>query len=83
MSVIKLDMAVSIVLIGVVLALLPKSPFQYFLDSFGGLDNLVNMHYVNWFIPFGEIIAVGQAWLACVVVYYAYSYVMRFIKLIQ
>lgn len=83
MSVIKLDIAVSVVLIGVVLALLPKSPFQYFLDSMSGIGSMVNMRYVNWFVPFGEMLAIGQAWLLCVGIYYAYMYIMRFIKLIQ
>lgn len=83
MSTVKFDIAISVVLIAVVLTVLPESPFQYFFGEFGELNNLVNMHYVNWFIPFGMMVAVGQAWLACIVVYYAYMYIMRFVKLIS
>lgn len=83
MSTIKLDIVISVTLITVVLALLPKSPFQFFLDSMGDMGGMVNMHYVNWFVPFGEMLAIGQAWLLCVTAYYAYMYVMRFVKLIQ
>lgn len=83
MSLIKLDIAVSIILIAVVVALLPTSPFQYFLNNMDSLGGLVDLSYVNWFIPFDSMLAVGQAWLLCISVYYAYEYVMRFIKLIS
>lgn len=83
MSSLKIDMALAFLLAAGVLALLPESPFTYFTETIGNVDGLVNLSYVNWFIPFGQIIAVGQAWLSCIAIYYCYEYVMRFIKLIS
>lgn len=83
MSTLKADIVMGLALATVVLTLLPESPFQAFINSMESVDGLVNLAFVNWFIPFGQMIAIGQAWLLCITVYYAYEYIMRFIKLIS
>lgn len=83
MSSIKFDILVAIALFSIILAVLPVSPFQAFINSMGEIGTLVNLKYVNYFIPIDAMLAVGEAWLACVTVYVSYEYIMRFIKMIE
>ena len=66
-------------LLGLVCQWLPDSPFEI-------IDNSILAEYfpsLNWFFPFSEIIVVSEAWLACILVYYAYQTVLRWIKAVQ
>ena len=59
--------------------ILPTSPFAAFID------NLVLPDYVGWiawFFPVHELIIVLIAWLGAITVFYAYSVIMRWVKLI-
>lgn len=67
-------------LLDVLLALFPQSPFAPFIDS---LEQLPYLGYLNWFVPVGGMLAVGTAWLAAIAVYYLYSVLARWIKLIS
>lgn len=58
---------------------LPLSPFQQYIDSF---KNLPYLGYLNWFIPVGTCAKIGAAWLSAIALFYLYSIVMRWIKLI-
>lgn len=58
---------------------LPKSPFRQFLDSFADIPFL---GYLNWFVPIKEILIVMVAWLGAVTLYYLYSIIMRWLKVI-
>lgn len=58
---------------------LPGSPFRAFI---GNLDNIPYMAQFNWFFPLGEVFAVIEGWLAVIAVYYIYSAIMRFIRLL-
>lgn len=69
-----------IVISNAILKFLPDSPFQSFLASFAQIPGL---GYLNYFVPVGEMIAIGQAWLVCVGIFYLYQAVMRFAKLID
>lgn len=82
MSTITLDIGVAVLLSAVVLVLLPTSPFTSLINETSQISEVINMGYVNWFIPFKQIVAIGEAWLAAVVVYYMYEYILRFIKLV-
>lgn len=60
------------------IGLLPNSPFTSVNNSnvsqyLGGLA---------WVIPFPQIIAMLEAWTAAIVIYYVYSVIMRWIKVI-
>lgn len=59
--------------------LLPTSPFRQFLDEF---SNLPYLGYLNWLIPVKAITIVMAAWLASITVFYLYSIVMRWLKVI-
>lgn len=58
---------------------LPHSPIQRFLVSF---DDLPYLSYLNWFIPVSSIIVVLEAWLVAIALFYLYSVIMRWVKLI-
>lgn len=62
-----------------IINLLPNSPFTI-------LDNSSVTQYLSglsWFIPFQQIISILEAWLAAIVIYYLYSAIMRWIKVIS
>ncbi len=63
-----------------VLKLLPLSPFAPYIDQLSALPFL---GYLNWFIPVGTLVGIGTAWLTAIGLYYLYSVVMRWIKLIS
>lgn len=61
-------------------SVLPTSPFAPYIEEF---SNLPYMSWVNWFIPVGEIVNVLTAWLGAILLFYAYSIVLRWIKAIS
>ena len=63
-----------------VLALLPHSPFQSFIKACGDLPAL---GWLNWFVPVGQIIAIGEAWLVAIGLFYLYSIILRWIRAIE
>ena len=58
---------------------LPLSPFQQFIQNFRSLPYL---GWLNWFFPVRSCLIVMAAWLTCVGLFYGYSIVMRWIKVI-
>lgn len=62
------------------MAFLPVSPFKGFIDLIDGIPYLAEL---NWFFPVSECIAVAEMWVAVIAVYYLYSAVMRWIKIIK
>lgn len=63
-----------------VLSVLPLSPFAPYIDQLAALPFL---GYLNWFIPVGALLKIGTAWLTAIGLYYLYSVIMRWIKLIS
>lgn len=63
-----------------VLNLLPTSPFTKYINL---LENLPFLDYLNWFIPISSFIAIGQAWLVSIGLFYAYSIILRWVKAIE
>ena len=62
-----------------VLKLLPTSPFTSFIEA---CSDMPYLGWLNWFIPVGQMIAVGEAWLVAIALFYMYSIVLRWIKAI-
>lgn len=58
---------------------LPGSPFKALIQTF---QNIPYLAYLNWFVPVTEMVAVLEAWLAVVAVFYCYRALMRFINLL-
>ena len=63
-----------------VINLLPMSPFTCYINA---IDKLPYLDYLNWFVPIGTFIAIGQAWLISIGLFYAYSIVLRWVKAIE
>lgn len=61
------------------ISMLPGSPFAEFVDQFAALPSL---GYLNWFFPVRQCLVVLAAWLAAITLYYVYSVIMRWVKLI-
>lgn len=61
------------------ITVLPTSPFQPYIKEVASLPYL---NYLNWFIPVGTFIKIGKAWLSAVALFYLYSIVMRWVKMI-
>ena len=62
------------------LAMLPSSPFTYFI---GALQEFPFLGVLNWFVPVPTLIAIGEAWLMAITVYYLLSIVLRWIKAVE
>ncbi len=62
------------------LSILPLSPFTEAINSIASLPFL---GYLNWFLPVGTFLKIGALWLTAIGVYYAYSVIARWIKLIS
>ncbi len=66
--------------LSLVLSLFPLSPF---LPVIKELSSLPYLGYINWFIPVGDFIKIGTLWITAIGVYYAWSVVARWIKLLS
>lgn len=64
-----------------IISVLPLSPFAGFISDFEAL-NPEWLGWLNWFIPVKEILIVTATWLGAVGLFYVYSVIMRWIKLI-
>lgn len=69
--------------LSLIFSILPNSPFvslnAMVLDT--GIDKYLG--YLAWVIPIGNILSILAVWLGCMSIYYVYSIVMRWIKLID
>lgn len=63
-----------------VLKLLPTSPFSAYIDA---LENIPFLAYLNYFLPISTFIAIGEAWLVAVGLFYLYSIILRWIRAIE
>lgn len=61
--------------------LFPPSPFKAVFDGFGEFSELLSK--INYFLPIAEFVAIGQAWLVAVGVYYMIALVARWVKAIE
>lgn len=66
-------------LIDKVVSLFPLSPFQPYIEQFA---NLPYLPWLNWFFPIKEALIIMAAWLGVVGVWYAYSIIARWVKVV-
>lgn len=64
---------------GLLLSVLPTSPFVQWLNIMGEVPYL---GWLNWFIPVGDFIKIGVAYLAVVSLFYVYMVIARWLKVI-
>lgn len=62
--------------------LFPASPFVI-LDEMANSEFYEWLQMMNWFIPVNSFVAILEAWLSCVAVYYVYQVVLRWVKVIE
>ncbi len=74
------DMGILDKFLQAVLSLFPLSPFRETIDTLAALPFL---GYLNWFVPVAEMVAIGLVWLTAIGVYYAWSVIARWIKVIS
>lgn len=67
-------------LLGVVLMLLPESPFQAITTN---TEVKSVLGWLNYFVPVTEMLAIFQLWLTAIAIYYVYSIVLRWAKAIE
>lgn len=65
---------------GILIAILPVSPFQAFLAELGTLPYI---GYFNWFFPVGKCLTVLAAWASCIGVYYAIAWILRQLDIVS
>lgn len=63
-------------------SVLPTSPLRQYISKFQNAIPEKYIQYLNWFVPVSEILGVFAAFLTVLVLYYMYSVIMRWIKLI-
>lgn len=64
-----------------IVSMLPSSPFHPYIVEFARISK-DSLGFLNWFIPIGKFVEIGLAWLVCIALYYGYSIIMRWIKMI-
>lgn len=64
----------------VLLAVLPQSPFAPYINKIGNLEYL---GWLNWFLPVKACLIIFNSWLLAVAVYYAWTVVARWLKIIS
>lgn len=67
--------------LNIIFSLLPNSPFT----NISTYDLTISKYLGNlaWILPIKQIISILGLWLGCMLIYYIYSVVMRWIKLID
>lgn len=74
------EMALVLMFLAFGIALLPTSPFTAFINA---LERIPYLDILNWFVPVSEIIAIGQAWLVAVALFYVVSLILSWVKAIR
>lgn len=68
--------------LNLVFSFLPDSPFLSIVTT---LDASIGdyLSYLNWFIPIPKMLGILAIWLSAMLIYYIYSVVMRWLKMIE
>ena len=66
--------------ISVLTSILPLSPFQPYISYFSSLPYI---GWINWFVPVQGYLIVWGAWIGAVGLYYIYSAILRWIRVIE
>lgn len=69
--------------LGIIVSLLPNSPFKSSIEYLKGLEVYEFLGYIAWLLPIKQMLILTSAWVACIIVYFLYSVAMRWFKLIE
>lgn len=67
-------------LLEAVVKVFPLSPFT---EPIAELGKLPFLGYLNWFVPVGDLLKITALWLVAIGLYYLYSVIARWVKLIR
>lgn len=62
-----------------IISFLPHSPFREFINAWNPPEYL---GWLNWFFPVSEVLGVLTIWLTSISLFYLYSIIMRWVKMI-
>ena len=63
-----------------ILKVFPTDPF---MSTIYILQQIPSLGWLNWIVPVGDMLKIMTLWLGAIVVYYIWSVIARWIKLIQ
>lgn len=63
------------------ITVLPTSPFSGFLGNFKTVF-APYLGWLNWFVPIKDFLTIMGVWLGAVALFYLYSIIMRWVKMI-
>lgn len=66
-------------IVGLILSVLPDSPFTAVIAD---LENVPWLGYMNWFIPVGTMLKIGTLWTAAIAAFYVYQLILRWAKVV-
>jgi hypothetical protein len=69
-----------ITVLNAILVFLPNSPFTQYLTV---LEDSQLLKTLNWIVPIGTFITIGETWLTAVTIFYIYSVILRWVKAIE
>ena len=67
-------------LIKMIASIFPNTPFDVSEYLFG-IEEYIG--YLNWIVPINSILNITMLWGGCMILYYGYGVVMRWLKLID
>lgn len=68
--------------LNIIFSILPNSPFLEVISTYD-ISIYKYMPYLSWFLPIKQMLGILVSWLGCMLTYYIYSVVMRWVKLIE
>lgn len=74
------DLAIKVVLLSIVVALLPQSPFVGFSSL---VSSLPYLSFLNWFLPISEMLVIFESLLAVLTVYYTFLYLANYVGILK
>lgn len=66
------------VLLTVIHDALPKSPFKIQIDWIQKY-----LGWLNYLLPISEMVIILEAWCSCILIYYVYQIILRWVKAIE
>lgn len=74
------DIGVKVLVLSIVLALLPSSPFVGFSYL---VENIPFLGWLNWFLPISEMLVIFESLLIVIVAYYGILYLLNYVGVLK
>ena len=70
---------ITLAVAGILIAILPISPFRAIIETVAELPYL---GYLNWFFPVGRCVSALMLWCSAIGIYYGISWILRQLDII-